>query len=281
MALPHFSLTPVCSPELCPPIAGCWAAVPILIDRDLNPRTPHDFQRREPMVRRQAGMAAGPRNTPRCAARQLEPKEKRPMTVRWKPLLILSGLFFVVAVIGVVAMVWTMGPRSAQGVLNQARAAAAEGRFENAEIYFKQALQIDPKNPAIHVEFANLYRDWGKTAPAEKRETIQTERTAQLVAAAKFDKSGRGPRVQLLEISMAQDIAADAVYWAREVLKVDADNPDAHYVLALDELESRIPEHPRGQAAPEGARRARGSALPPGLDRGHAGPVNRRRQGAG
>ncbi|MGC8640827.1 MAG: tetratricopeptide repeat protein [Isosphaeraceae bacterium] len=166
------------------------------------------------------------------------------MTVRWKPLVILSVLFFVVAVIGVVAMVWTWSPRSAEGILNQARASAAEGRFENADIYFKQALQIDPKNPAIHLEFADLYRDWSQSAPAEKLESLQNERIAQLVAAAKFDKSGRGPRTQLLEISLSQDVAADAVYWAREVLKVDAANPDAHYVLAVDELESRKPSIP-------------------------------------
>ncbi len=166
------------------------------------------------------------------------------MTVRWKPLLILTGLFFVVAVIGVAALVWTWSPRSAQGILNQARVSAAERRFENAEIYFKQALQIDPKNPAIHLEFADLYRDWSRSAPADKHESLRNERTAQLVSAAKVDKSGRGPRVQLLEIAMAQDIAADAVYWAREVLKVEPGNPDAHYVLAVDELESRSPNIP-------------------------------------
>ena len=135
------------------------------------------------------------------------------MTVRWKPLLILTGLFFVVAVIGVIAMVSTMGPRSAQGVLNQARASVAEGRFDNAEL-LQTALKIDPKNPMIDLEFADMYHDWSKSAPAEKGETIQNERTAQLIAAAKFDKSGRGPRTQLLEISMGQDSTADAVYWA-------------------------------------------------------------------
>ena len=87
------------------------------------------------------------------------------MTVRWKPLLILSGLFFVVAVVGVIAMAWTLVPRSAQGVLKQARAAVAAGRFDDAEIYFKQALQFDAKSAAIHEEFANLYRDWCRTAP--------------------------------------------------------------------------------------------------------------------
>jgi tetratricopeptide (TPR) repeat protein len=166
------------------------------------------------------------------------------MTVRWKPLLILSGLFFVVAVIGVIAMVWALVPRSTQGVLKQARTATAEGRYENAEIYYKQALQIDPRSAAIHEEFADLYREWSRGAPAEKREALLTERIAHLRSAVKYDKSGRGPRIQLLEIALGQDTAADSVYWAREVLKVDAEYANAHYALAFEELETPSPTIP-------------------------------------
>ncbi len=36
------------------------------------------------------------------------------MTVRWKPLLILSGLFVAVALVGVVAITVTLVPRSSQ-----------------------------------------------------------------------------------------------------------------------------------------------------------------------
>ena len=43
---------------------------------------------------------------------------------------------------------------------------------------------------------------------------------------------------------MAQDNPADSVYWAREVLKVDPENTDAHYVLAFEELETRSPNIP-------------------------------------
>ena len=96
------------------------------------------------------------------------------MTVRWKPLLILSGMFFVVAVVGVIAMASTLVPRSADGVLKQARAAVAAGRFDDAEIYYKQALQFDAKSAAIHEEFANLYRDWAKAAPADRQETLRS-----------------------------------------------------------------------------------------------------------
>jgi cellulose synthase operon protein C len=167
------------------------------------------------------------------------------MTVRWKPLLILSGVFSVVAVVGVIAMAWSLVPRSAQGVLKQARSAAAAGRLDDAEIYFKQALQYDSKSATIHEELAELYRDWAKSAPADRREALKAERIDHLVKAWKFDKSRQAPRLQLLQMAMDQDSDSESVYWAREVLKVDSENSDAHFVLAFAELESRstnVPE---------------------------------------
>ncbi len=166
------------------------------------------------------------------------------MTVRWKPLLILSGVFSVVAVVGVIAMAWSLVPKSAQGVLKQARAAAAAGRCDDAEIYFKQALQYDARSAAIHEEFANLYRDWANSAPAERRDALRQERIDHLMKAVKFDKSTPAPRVQLLELAMNQDSDQDAAAWATEVLKVDAENVEAHFILALDELDSRSPNVP-------------------------------------
>ena len=121
------------------------------------------------------------------------------MTVRWKPLLILSGLFFVVALVGVIAMAYTLVPRSAEGVLSRPGPPSPRVRFDDAEIYFKQALQFDAKNASIHEEFANLYRDWARTAPADRQETIQAERLDHLVKAVKYDKNARGPQIQLLE----------------------------------------------------------------------------------
>ena len=91
------------------------------------------------------------------------------MTVRWKPLVFLSGVFLIVGLIGVVAIVLTLVPRSAQDTLRRARTSREAGRFEDAEIYFKQALQKDANDAAIHEEFAGLYRDWATHAPAEKK----------------------------------------------------------------------------------------------------------------
>ncbi len=113
------------------------------------------------------------------------------MTVRWKPLLVLSGLFLVVALVGVVAITLSLVPRSSQGILKMARGAREAGRFENSEIYYKQALQLEPKNAAIHEEFAGLYRDWMNHAPADKKAALRSEWLEHLVSATKIGQDGQ------------------------------------------------------------------------------------------
>ena len=90
------------------------------------------------------------------------------MTVRWKPLLFLSGLFLAVALVGVVAITLTLVPPSSQSFLKRARAAQQAGNFANAEIDFKQALQLEPKNAVIHDEFARFYAEWGEASPPRR-----------------------------------------------------------------------------------------------------------------
>ena len=166
------------------------------------------------------------------------------MTVRWKPLLILSGLFVVVALVGVFAIVMTLAPRSSQGTLKLARAAQEAGRFEDAEIHYKQALQIESKSAAIYEEFAGLYREWSQHAPAEKQAALHGEWLGNLANAVKFSKTLKRPRQQLLQDAMAQDLAPDSVYWAKELLNIEPEDADAHYALAAEALEERTPNVP-------------------------------------
>jgi tetratricopeptide (TPR) repeat protein len=169
------------------------------------------------------------------------------MTVRWKPLLVLSGLFVVVALGGVVALMLTLAPRSSQGILKMARAARQAGRFEDSEIHYKQALQLEPKSAAIHEEFASLYHDWQKQAPPAKKAALRNDWLEHMVSAVKFDAAAASPRRQLLVEAMTQQIAADSVYWANELLKLEADDPDAHYILAVESLDTRTPNIPEIQ----------------------------------
>lgn len=166
------------------------------------------------------------------------------MTVRWKPLLILSGLFVVVALIGVVAISSTLTPSSSQGALKQARAARDAGRLADAEIYFKQALQLDAKSGAIHEELADLYAKMLESAPEERRESLYGEMLSQLSRAANLDKSALAPRLRLLHLAMADDSPQDAVYWSREVEKLEPNNTDANFVLAFEELNTESPKIP-------------------------------------
>jgi tetratricopeptide (TPR) repeat protein len=166
------------------------------------------------------------------------------MTVRWKPLLILSGLFVVVALVGVVAIIMTLAPRSSQGTLKLARAAQEAGRFADAEIHYKQALQIDGRSAAIYEEFAGLYREWARQAPAEKQAALRGASLGNLVNAVKFDKTLKGPRKLLLQDAMVQDLASDSVLWAKELLSVEPEDADAHYALAAEALEERTPNVP-------------------------------------
>lgn len=166
------------------------------------------------------------------------------MTVRWKPLLILSGLFVAVAVVGVIAISSTLAPPTAQSMLKQARAARDGGRLADAEIYYKKVLQVDGRNGAVHEEFAELYEAMAKDAPADRRDALKREWTDHLITAVKLDKVDKalkGPRLRLLQEAMADDVAPDAVYWAREVAEIDPDNIEAAFVLASKELEGAAP----------------------------------------
>lgn len=172
------------------------------------------------------------------------------MTVRSKPLIILSGFFLMVAVVGATAIILSLSPRSTQGILKLARTAQAAGRYADAEIHYKQALQLEPKSATIHEEFAGLYKEWLDRAPVEKKPALRHEWLDRLVSAAKYDKALKGARRELLRDAMALDLGPDSLYWAKEVLSVEPDNGDAHYVQAAEALDRRaanIPEVRRHQ----------------------------------
>ncbi len=166
------------------------------------------------------------------------------MTVRSKPLLILSGFFLVVALVGVAAIIVSLTPRSTQGVLKLGRSARADRRYADAEIHYKQALQLEARNAGIHEEFAGLYKEWLAQAPVEKRPALRHEWLDHLVSAAKYDKTMKGARKELLLDAMAVDLGPDSLYWAKEVLNVEPDNADAHYAQVVAALDGRAPNIP-------------------------------------
>lgn len=164
------------------------------------------------------------------------------MTVRWKPLLVLSGLFLVIAVIGVVAITYTLMPRGSADILPLARADRDAKQYDKALIYYRQALQKDSKNPAIYEELATMYGEWAAQAPAEKKAQLQYDRIEALINAAKYGKKLKEPRRLLLADAMYRDVASDSMLWAKEVVALEPTNADAHYVLAAEALEEFAPK---------------------------------------
>ena len=166
------------------------------------------------------------------------------MTVRWKPLLILSGVFAFIAVVGVVAITYAMKPRGSVGMLRDARAFRAAKRYSDADIHFQRALQVEGKNPAIHEERAAMFADWVRSASSEQQPNLRVQRLKSLADAAKFGKTLKEPRRALLASAMEQDEVPEGIFWAKEVLVLEPNHPDALYFLASESLEGRAPNVP-------------------------------------
>ena len=163
------------------------------------------------------------------------------MTVRWKPLLILSALFVVVALGGLLAFTVVRGSRGTAGILVKARAERQAKRFAEAEIEFKRALQQDGQNPAIHMEFARLYEEWLPTAPTEKTANLEKARHLSLAEAARFGPTLTEPLRALLQEAVDFDEQAESVRRATELLKLEPTDPIAHYVIASNLLDETAP----------------------------------------
>ncbi|WP_152050594.1 tetratricopeptide repeat protein [Tautonia marina] len=159
------------------------------------------------------------------------------MSVRWKPLIVLSGLFVTVALGGLVAFVLVSGQSNVEDVLTQARSAREAGKFEEAEIYYLQANQIESRNSEVHAEIADFYGDWIAQADASKRFHYQGLRLRHLLEATKFDKAALEPRQALLTESLKGDNTPEQIHWARQVIPLAPNDPDALYVLAIEALD--------------------------------------------
>jgi predicted Zn-dependent protease len=159
-----------------------------------------------------------------------EPEEKSPMSVRWKPLLVLSGLFLVTGVLGILAFTLRTSAGDVNTLLASARAERQAGRFGNAQIHFLRAKQQQPRNAALHLELAGLCEEWAAREPA-RREGLRRERLSALAEAAKFGTDPEPRRLLLLDALDHED-DAQAADWARKLQELDRDHPDAHFAMA-------------------------------------------------
>ena len=163
------------------------------------------------------------------------------MTVRWKPLLILSGLFVVVAIAGLMTIATVMGSRRSSDFIARARVERRAKEYEKAKLDYQIALKGDNRNADLHQELADLCKEWLTTAPAEKQADVRGLYVAELTAAANLSTKRVEPRRALLAEATRRDDHHEEVHWATQLAELDASNADAAYILASEKLDGTAP----------------------------------------
>jgi tetratricopeptide (TPR) repeat protein len=158
------------------------------------------------------------------------------MSVRWKPLVILSGLFATLAVAGFLVFFLVFSTPDLADILAQARGAREKGDYEAAKIYYLQAIQLDGKNAEIHMEIADFHGEWLAKAKPEARAVLEGQRLRSLLDAARYDKTALEPHRALLAESLEGDDAREQADWAKKVVALAPGDPDARYVLVAAAL---------------------------------------------
>ena len=163
------------------------------------------------------------------------------MTVRWKPLLILSGLFVVVALAGLMTIATVMGSRGSSDFAARARVERKAREFEKAKLDYQIALKGDNRNAALYEEYAEFCREWMAEAPADKKADLRTLAIGALTSAANYGARRAEPRRQLLAEAIRTDDVVEQVRWAKSLAAIDPADADAASVLAAEELEATAP----------------------------------------
>jgi cellulose synthase operon protein C len=166
------------------------------------------------------------------------------MTVRWKPLLILSGLFVAVALGGLMSFALYKNSRGTADILARARLELKAKQYEKAKLDYQRALKLDSRNAALHEEMADLYEDWARVAPDDKKNELRSLYLTSLTASTKFDTKRVSPRRRMLIEAVRLDDLMEQVRWARDLVSLDPTNRDAHYILAADSLDGTSPNIP-------------------------------------
>lgn len=159
------------------------------------------------------------------------------MTVRWKPLLILSGVFVVIAAIGLLAFSYSMNS-GAQDLVELARAAKASGQLNEAVIHYRRALQREPRAAAIHWELAQVQAEQVAGLSGSAREQALADWRGTLVEAATYDRGMLEPRLALLRLALERGEMSEAGRWADEVAALAPEQPEAAYVRGLMAVEA-------------------------------------------
>ncbi len=160
------------------------------------------------------------------------------MSVRWKPLILLTMLFVVLAAMGLLAITTVLLKQGAEDLVNLAQAEVKAQRYDRAVIQYERALQSDPRSAKIQLGLAETLRLWmaGDAAQVSK---LRPKWLNALNQAARLAEQSAEPRRVLLADALAHEEWDDAVHWATELRTLDPSSTDAAFVLAIDGLEQR------------------------------------------
>lgn len=165
------------------------------------------------------------------------------MNVRWKPLLILSGLFACTALAGVAVWVFGFGAGTGENpekILAEARAERDAAQYDRALIQYRRALQAaGGADATIHEEIAEMNAQAMKTAAPEQKNELKVNRYRALAEAARLDRRRAEPRRVLMRESLNEGEEGDALRWAEELITLDSKDSDAIYLMALKNLDRK------------------------------------------
>ena len=88
---------------------------------------------------------------------------------------------------------------------------------------------------------ADFYEEWVRQAPAEKKAELRGLYLGSLKAATSAGTKMASPRRRMLAEAIRQDDVAEQVKWARDLVTLEPNNRDAHFILASDELDGSAP----------------------------------------
>jgi tetratricopeptide (TPR) repeat protein len=144
----------------------------------------------------------------------------------------------------------------------------AQGRFEEALVYYHEAVRLVPGRYQVHNNLGNILDHLGRTseALAEYREAVRLkpdmaflhngtgqmlaklgrfeEATAEFTEAARLDPNYASPHLELAQLSFRQGRDAEGVNELRAALRIDPDNfqilaTAAHYLAANENAAAR------------------------------------------
>ena len=147
-----------------------------------------------------------------------------------------------------VAITVTLVPRSSQGhseTSAERPAKRVDSRMPRSTT--SKFFSSSAKNAAVHRGDRRHVSRVVAVGSGGEEAALRGERLDHLSSAVKFDKADKRARHELLDDAMNEDLIPDSLYWAKEVLKLEPDDPDAHFVLAVDALEGRTPNVPEAR----------------------------------